>query len=237
MGLFFKNPMIPQPPLGSALPALPLVVLIARFVAVLRSVVGFIAGARNATEKKLVFVHSRETLAHLAGNIVFEGKTSSQPDSLSKLLRAKASDAARMVLETGSLASWLWHELRGRNFPVICLDARHVRAALSMRVNKTDRNDARGLAELARMGWYREANVKARRVDIHVRCWRHAPSWSTFDEMSKTRCAVCSRVSASPPGKAGIKALLEKIAALKLQDASPALRQAIDVMLNAAPRR
>ena len=65
------------------------------------------------------------------GNIVFEGKTSSQPDALSKLLRAKASDAARIVLETGSLASWLWHELRGRNFPVICLDARHVRAALS----------------------------------------------------------------------------------------------------------
>ena len=63
------------------------------------------------------------------GNIVFEGKTSSQPDALSKLLRAKASDAARIVLETGSLASWLWHELRGRNFPVICLDARHVRAA------------------------------------------------------------------------------------------------------------
>ena len=95
------------------------------------------------------------------GNIVFEGKTSSQPDALSKLLRAKASDAARIVLETGSLASWLWHELRSRNFPVICLDARHARAALSMRVNKTDRNDARGLAELARMGWYREANVKS----------------------------------------------------------------------------
>ena len=95
------------------------------------------------------------------GNIVFEGKTSSQPDALSKLLRAKASDAARIVLETGSLACWLWHELRGRNFPVICLDARHARAALSMRVNKTDRNDARGLAELARMGWYREANVKS----------------------------------------------------------------------------
>ena len=86
------------------------------------------------------------------GNIVFEGKTSSQPDALSKLLRAKASDAARIVLETGSLASWLWHELRGRNFPVICLDARHARAALSMRVNKTDRNDGRGLAEVASDG-------------------------------------------------------------------------------------
>jgi transposase len=74
------------------------------------------------------------------GNIVFEGKTSSQPDALSKLLSAKASDAARIVLETGSLACWLWHELRGRNFPVICLDARHARAALSMRINKSSRH-------------------------------------------------------------------------------------------------
>ena len=135
------------------------------------------------------------------GNIVFEGKTSSQPDALSKLLRAKASDAARIVLETGSLACWLWHELRGRNVPVICLDARHARAALSMRVNKTDRNDARGLAELARMGWYREANVKSMESRYNIRCWRHAPSWSTFGAMSKSRCAVCSRVSASPLAK------------------------------------
>jgi hypothetical protein len=52
-----------------------------------------------------------------SGNIVFEGKTSSQPDALSKLLRAKAADAARIVLETGSLASWLWHELRSRTSP------------------------------------------------------------------------------------------------------------------------
>ena len=50
---------------------------------------------------------------------------------------------------------------QGQKLPRYCLDARHARAALSMRVNKTDRNDARGLAELARMGWYREANVKS----------------------------------------------------------------------------
>jgi hypothetical protein len=63
------------------------------------------------------------------GNIVFEGKTSSQPDALSKLLRAKASDAARIVLETGSLACWLWHELRGRNFSMRDMPALHCRCA------------------------------------------------------------------------------------------------------------
>ena len=72
----------------------------------------------------------------------------------------KARHAERIALETGSLSSWLWHELKAAGFPVVCLDARHAKAALSMRINKTDRNDARGLAELIRIGWYRDAKVK-----------------------------------------------------------------------------
>lgn len=96
-----------------------------------------------------------------AANVVYEGKAFSQPDALAKLLSSKVRDAIRIVFETGALASWLLHELKARNFPVICLDARHARAALSMRVNKTDRNDARGRAELAGMGSHREANVKS----------------------------------------------------------------------------
>ena len=142
------------------------------------------------------------------GNIVFEGKTSSQPDALSKLLRAKASDAARIVLETGSLASWLWHELRGRNFPVICLDARHVRAALSMRVNKTDRNDARGLAELARMGWYREANVNGESI------YTFAAGGTRQAGRPSTRCrkpdARFAQGLGLPPGKAESKRCLKR---------------------------
>ena len=49
--------------------------------------------------------------------------------------------------------------------PVICIDARHAKTALSMQVNKTDRNDARGIAQLVRMGWYREVGVKS--LDSH----------------------------------------------------------------------
>ena len=144
------------------------------------------------------------------GNIVFEGKTSSQPDALSKLLRAKASDAARIVLETGSLASWLWHELRGRNFPVICLDARHARAALSMRVNKTDRNDARGLAELARMGWYREANVKSMESRYTHSLLAARAKLVDLRRDVRTRCVVCSRASAFPLAKAESKRCLKR---------------------------
>ncbi len=57
------------------------------------------------------------------------------------------------------MASWLWHELRRVDLPVVCIDARHAHAALSVRINKSDQNDARGLAELVRVGWYREVKV------------------------------------------------------------------------------
>src|ERR1700752_593749 len=59
------------------------------------------------------------------------------------------------------MASWLWHELRRVDLPVVCIDARHAHAALSVRMNKSDQNDARGLAELVRVGWYREVKVKS----------------------------------------------------------------------------
>ena len=96
-----------------------------------------------------------------AGETLFEGISASNPEALDKILRKNAPHAVRITFETGSLANWLWHELNARGYPVICLDARHARAALSMRINKSDKNDAQGLAELARMGWYREIKVKS----------------------------------------------------------------------------
>ncbi|MFL5251419.1 MAG: hypothetical protein ACJ8AI_00710, partial [Rhodopila sp.] len=50
----------------------------------------------------------------------------------------------------------------------VCLDARHVKAALALQLNKSDRNDARGLAQIVRTGWYREVVVKS--VDSHLVC-------------------------------------------------------------------
>lgn len=93
------------------------------------------------------------------GSVVFEGQVPSQPQAIAKMLRRRAPRAVRIALESGALSCWLWQELRAMNLPINCLDARHTHGALSMRVNKSDRNDARGLAELVRMGWYREARV------------------------------------------------------------------------------
>jgi transposase len=95
------------------------------------------------------------------GQVIFEGKAKSDPGALTTLLRKHAPCAARIGFETGAMASWLWHELRRVDLPVVCIDARHAHAALSVRMNKSDKNDARGLAELVRVGWYREVKVKS----------------------------------------------------------------------------
>ena len=90
------------------------------------------------------------------GRLLFEGRAKSDPGVL-----AKAPYAERVGFETGAMSSWLWHELKRIGVPVVCIDARHAHAVLSVRMNKSDENDARGLAELVRIGWYREVAVKS----------------------------------------------------------------------------
>ena len=80
---------------------------------------------------------------------------------MAALIHERAPQAERIGFETGAMSSWLWHELRRVDLPVVCIDARHAKAALSVRMNKSDQNDARGLAELVRVGWFREVKVKS----------------------------------------------------------------------------
>ena len=63
------------------------------------------------------------------GQVVFEGKAKSDPGVLTALLRKRAPPAERISFETGAMASWLWHELRRVELPVVCIDARHAHAA------------------------------------------------------------------------------------------------------------
>ncbi|MBB4399018.1 transposase [Bradyrhizobium sp. ERR14] len=71
-----------------------------------------------------------------AGDVTFEGCAPTNPEAIAKLLRRHAGTAERIVFETGSLSNWLWHQLRALGFPVICLDARHANAALSMAASR-----------------------------------------------------------------------------------------------------
>ena len=94
------------------------------------------------------------------GSIVWRGTCLSTPEDIAATVRAKAPHAVRIGLETGPLSTWHWHALKAMGFPVICIDARHAKAALSMQINKTDRNDAEGLAQIMRTGWYRAVHIK-----------------------------------------------------------------------------
>lgn len=74
---------------------------------------------------------------------------------------AKVPEVVRLGLKAGPLSVWLHGEWHAREPFVICIDARHAKAVLSKRINKTDRNDAAGLAKVVQTGWYRAAHVKS----------------------------------------------------------------------------
>jgi len=101
-----------------------------------------------------------------AGKIKREAMVASDPDAIAQFIAAHAPHAARIGLETGATSTWLWTELNKRGLPVICIDARHAKAALKMQINKSDRNDAAGIARIMQCGWYKEVRVKA--LDSHA---------------------------------------------------------------------
>lgn len=95
------------------------------------------------------------------GHVTAERKVATCPDAIAHELRAGAPNLVRAGIETGPMAVWLWSELKRLELPILCLDARHANAALKMMPNKTDRADARGLAQIVRTGWFRQAYVKS----------------------------------------------------------------------------
>ena len=95
------------------------------------------------------------------GARLWRGQCRSTPEQIEAVVRLHAASDARLGIETGPLTTWLVHELRGRGLDVVCLDARHARAALKMQLNKTDQNDAEGLAQIMRTGWFRSVHVKS----------------------------------------------------------------------------
>ena len=94
------------------------------------------------------------------GKRIWRGKCASDPAVIANLLRKHAASAKRVIFETGPLSVWFYHALCAEALPAICIDARHAKAALDMAANKTDANDADGLAHLAEVGFYREVRVK-----------------------------------------------------------------------------
>src|ERR1700716_1464355 len=98
-----------------------------------------------------------------AGRIVREVRLASEPEALLAVLTNSAYRFKRIGLEAGPLSQWLFSALVEAGLPVICVETRHMRAMLKAQINKTDRNDARGVAQMMRVGLYRPVHVKTLR--------------------------------------------------------------------------
>jgi transposase len=95
------------------------------------------------------------------GAVVLEANVASDPDAFANRLVPFRVNLVRLGLEAGPLSAWLVRGLQRHGFEAVLMETRHVRAALSARVAKTDRNDARGMADLLRMGWFRPVHIKS----------------------------------------------------------------------------
>src|SRR5258708_30767957 len=95
-----------------------------------------------------------------AGKIVREARVASEPEALLQVQTNTSYRFKRVGLEAGPLSQWLYSVLAEAGLPVICVETRHMRAVLKAQINKTDRNDARGIAQMMRAGLYRPVHVK-----------------------------------------------------------------------------
>jgi len=95
------------------------------------------------------------------GKIIREDKVASEPEALITWLRALNLNLARIGLEAGPLSQWLYAALRQAGFAVELLETRHLHNAIKTMPIKSDRNDARSIAQLLRLGWFRPVHCKS----------------------------------------------------------------------------
>lgn len=95
------------------------------------------------------------------GLIVLETVADSHPDAIVAALKPYLKRLKRVGHETGAIAPWLHKGLAALGVPIVCMEAAHTRAALKSMRNKTDRNDARGLAQILRTGWFQPVYIKS----------------------------------------------------------------------------
>jgi transposase len=117
--------------------------------------VKYFAGLDVSLEETTVCVVDEE------GRIVREARVPSEPEALVAFLQGLGLALERVGLEACSLSAWLYEGLTAAGLPAVCLETRHAKAAMSAMPNKTDRNDARAIAQIVRTGWFRAVHVKS----------------------------------------------------------------------------
>lgn len=116
--------------------------------------------------KQYVGLDVSQDLTHVCvvdhdGEILWEGDCDSTPEAIGKTIKVQAPDVIKIGLESGHLSTWHWHGLKEMDLPAICIDAYHAHGVLKLQMNKTDKNDAHGLAQIMRCGWYKEVKIKS----------------------------------------------------------------------------
>jgi transposase len=94
------------------------------------------------------------------GKVVLETAVPTDPELIAEALKRYAGRLRRVGHEAGAISPWLHAGMIAQGLPAVCLETRHVRAALSAQRNKTDAADALGIAHIMRTGWFRQAHIK-----------------------------------------------------------------------------
>ena len=94
------------------------------------------------------------------GQVLLETVVESSPDAIADRLRELGQPLERIGLEAGPLSQWIYAGLIDIGLAPVCVETRHMHAVLSARINKTDRNDARGIAQMMRVGLFKAVHVK-----------------------------------------------------------------------------
>ena len=141
------------------------------------------------------------------GQVVREAKVASDPEALIRFLRSQELEIGRVGLEAGPLSQWLHAGLVTAGFDAVLLETRHVKAALSAMTVKTDRRDARGTAQLLRLGWYRQVHAKSASAQevrslLTARKSSSRPSCST-SRAASAGCYVALASRSAPSAAAG----------------------------------
>ncbi|MCB1835621.1 MAG: transposase, partial [Geminicoccaceae bacterium] len=96
------------------------------------------------------------------GTILRDAMVTNDPDALSEFLIGTGFPLHRIGMEACPLSQWLFNGLVKAGLPAICIEIRHLKAAMSAMTHKSDHNDARGIAQVMRTGWFRAVHVKSR---------------------------------------------------------------------------
>ena len=99
------------------------------------------------------------------GLIVLEQSVDCEAETINIFLHSFKDQITKVGFEAGVMSQTLFYGLQELGYDVVCMEARHISAALSAMRNKTDKNDARGIAQVVRSGWYRPVHMKSR--DAH----------------------------------------------------------------------